>query len=147
MAGASRYALVALVAFCVAIGASLLSRSWLAPHHRSGGELHVLMHEKLDLDAGQKARIEALEVDFAQQRTALDAQLRQSNAELAAAIAGEHQYGPRVASAVDRSHMAMGELQKATLRHVFAMRGVLRPDQAARFDAEVGKALTQPAQH
>jgi hypothetical protein len=41
--------------------------------------------------------------------------------------------------------MAMGELQKATLRHVFAMRAVLRPDQAARFDAAISKALTRPA--
>ena len=62
----------------------------------------------------------------------------------AAAIAAEHGYGPRVAQAVDRSHQAMGELQKETLKHIFAMRGVLRPDQAALFDAAVVKALTQP---
>jgi hypothetical protein len=55
----------------------------------------------------------------------------------------ERQYGPRVAEAVDRSHMAMGDLQKVTLSHVFAMRAVLRPDQAAHFDAAVSKALTR----
>jgi hypothetical protein len=38
--------------------------------------------------------------------------------------------------------MAMGELQKVTLEHIFAMRGVLRPDQAERLDASVVKALT-----
>ena len=32
-------------------------------------------------------------------------------------------------------------LQKETLQHIFAMRGVLRPDQAALFDAAVVKAL------
>ncbi len=36
----------------------------------------------------------------------------------------------------------MGQLQKETLEHIFAMRGVLRPDQAARFDQAVVKALT-----
>ena len=36
----------------------------------------------------------------------------------------------------------MGEMQKITLEHIFAMRSVLRPDQAARFDAAVVKALT-----
>ena len=36
----------------------------------------------------------------------------------------------------------MGQLQKETLEHIFAMRAVLRPDQAARFDAAVVKALT-----
>lgn len=147
MGNFSRYALVALVAFCVALGASWLSQRLLVHPHGSGGELHVLMHEQLDLDAAQKQRIEALEADFAGQREALDARLREANAGLAAAMASEHQYGPKVAEAVDRCHLAMGDLQKATLRHVFAMRAVLRPDQAARFDAAVAKALTQPAQH
>ena len=36
----------------------------------------------------------------------------------------------------------MGELQKATLAHIFAMRQLLRPDQAAQFDRAVVKALT-----
>ncbi|MEO6361470.1 MAG: heavy metal resistance protein, partial [Sphingomicrobium sp.] len=36
----------------------------------------------------------------------------------------------------------MGELQKVTLQHTFDMRSVLRPDQAAKFDAAVTKALT-----
>lgn len=145
MGSFARYGLVAVVAFCMALAASWLSRSVIAPHHGDGGELHALMHDKLDLDAGQKARIEKLEAGFAGQRRALDAQLRQANADLAAAIASEHQYGPKVAMAVDRCHIAMGEMQKATLRHVFAMRAVLRPDQVVRFDAAVGKALTQPA--
>lgn len=145
MGNFARYALVALIAFCMAIAATWLSRSLLEPRHAEGGELHVLMHEKLQLDPGQKVRVEALEADFAGQREALDVRLRQANAELAAAIVSEHQYGPKVAGAVDHSHMAMGDLQKSTLRHVFAMRSVLRPDQAAQFDAAVGKALTQPA--
>lgn len=145
MGNFARYALVALIAFCMAIAATWLSRSLIEPRHAEGGELHALMHEKLRLDPAQKARVELLEKDFAGQRQALDAQLREANAELAAAIVSEHQYGPKVANAVDHCHMAMGELQKATLRHVFAMRGVLRPDQAAQFDAAVGKALTQPA--
>jgi hypothetical protein len=141
----TRYLLVAVIAFCAALGAGWLSRSVLEPRHVEGGELHVLMHEKLDLDPAEKARIEQLEADFSQQRKVLDARLREANAALAAAIASEHQYGPAVAMAVDHCHMAMGDLQKATLRHVFAMRAVLRPDQTARFDAEVGRALTQPA--
>lgn len=142
----SRYVLVALVAFGVALGASWLARSLMpAPH--AGGELHVLMHEKLSLDPAQQRQIEGLEAQFAAQRKDLDARLRAANADLAEAMASEHQYGPRVGQAVDRCHMAMGDLQKATLRHVFAMRAVLRPDQAALFDAEVSKALTQPAAH
>ena len=36
----------------------------------------------------------------------------------------------------------MGELQKQTILHVLAMRQVLTPDQTARFDETVVKALT-----
>ena len=36
----------------------------------------------------------------------------------------------------------MGELQKATLAHIFAMRQLLRADQTPQFDAAVVKALT-----
>ena len=39
----------------------------------------------------------------------------------------------------------MGELQKETLAHIFAMRAVLRPDQAQKFDRVVVKALTADA--
>lgn len=138
-----RYLLIAAVAFAAALAAIWLSRSLAVRHHPDGGELHALMHEQLDLDLVQKAKIEQLERQFAERRKVLDAQLRQANGQLAVAIANEHQYGPKVAEAVVHSHMAMGELQKVTLSHVFAMRAVLRPTQAARFDATVGKALTR----
>jgi len=36
----------------------------------------------------------------------------------------------------------MGDLQKATIRHVFDMRGLLEANQQAAFDREVNKALT-----
>ncbi len=140
----SRYVLVAVIAFGASLAAIGLSRSMAGNDHKEGGELHALMHEEMRLDAVQKSKVEALERQFASQRQALDARLRQSNVQLAKAMSSEHQYGPRVAEAVDRAHSAMGDLQKATLSHVFAMRAVLRPDQAARFDVEVGKALTRP---
>ncbi|PKB19045.1 heavy-metal resistance protein [Novosphingobium kunmingense] len=146
MGGTSRYLLVAVVAFAVAIAACWLVRDLIdrRPHH-DGGELHVLMHDRLGLDPAQKARIEAIEARFAQDRKALDQRLFSANRELAEAMANEHAFGPRVALAVDHSHMAMGDLQKATLRHVFAMRAVLRPDQTAKFDAAVKSALIGPA--
>jgi hypothetical protein len=37
----------------------------------------------------------------------------------------------------------MGQLQKETLAHIFAMRALLRPEQAAKFDAAVTRALTE----
>jgi hypothetical protein len=115
-----------------------------APHH-NGAELHALMHNGLDLDPVQERSLGLLERDFAAKRKALEARLKADNSRLADAIAAEHQYGPRVSAAVDASHVAMGELQKATLEHVFAMRAILRPDQQAEFDAAVAKSLAQPS--
>lgn len=140
-----RYALVALVAFAAALAAVLVARTWLAPAPRVESEVHALLHQRLTLDSAQEQRIHALEAAFARRREALEAAMRADNERLATAIAAEHGYGPKVAEAVDRSHHVMGQLQKETLQHIFAMRGVLRPDQAAQFDAAIVKALTQPA--
>lgn len=140
-----RYGLVALVAFAAALAAVLVARLWLTPQPRVENEVHALLHEKLTLDATQEQLIHALEAAFATRRAALESEMRADNQRLAAAIAAEHGYGPQVAQAVDRTHHVMGALQKETLQHIFAMRAVLRPDQAAQFDAAVVKALTQPA--
>lgn len=137
-----RYLLIALVAFCAALAASFVARSLAPEAAHEGGELHALMHEELVLDPEQERQIEALEARFSQRREQLDAAMRAANAQLAQAVESEHEYGPRVSEAVDRSHMAMGELQKETLSHVFAMRAVLRPDQAAVFDERITATLT-----
>lgn len=138
-----RYLLVALVAAVAALAATWLARDLIGRDQPAATELHAFIHEQLDLDAAQKAQIEALEARFAIRKRELEGRLRAANGELARAIANEHQYGPRVARAVDHAHVAMGELQKETLAHVFAMRAVLRPDQAARFDVAVTSALTE----
>lgn len=143
MKGMSRYALVALIALLAALAAVWIGRNLATDGSAHEGRLHSIMHEQLDLDAQQEVEIEALESRFASQRAALEEELRKANAELAEAVANEHEYGPAVERAVDRSHMAMGELQKATLSHVFAMRAVLRPDQARVFDEAVAEALTE----
>ena len=137
-----RLLVIGLIAFAAAIAGVLVGRAYVAREAPVETELHALLHRELDLDAGQKARIEAIEKRFAVRKQALELELRADNARLAEAIQAEHGYGPAVRAAVDRSHQAMGQLQKETLEHVFAMRSVLRPDQAARFDAAVVKALT-----
>lgn len=137
-----RFGLMVLFAFGAAIGGVLIGRTWIAPTTPVESELHQLLHEDLKLDPEQQKKIEAIERQYALRRQALELELRSDNARLAGAIEAEHGYGPQVSSAVDASHVAMGELQKVTLEHIFAMRSVLRPDQAARFDASVVKALT-----
>ena len=136
-----RTLLVAIIAFAAAVAGVWLGRAMLGPKPAADSELHALLHDQLNLDPAQHAKLDALEGQFAVRRKALELEMRADNAKLASAIEAEHGYGPQVSSAIDQSHMAMGELQKETLEHIFAMRGVLRPDQAAKFDGAVVKAL------
>lgn len=137
-----RVLLLAAVAFAAAIAGVVAGRAMLPAQSQTGAELHTVLHGDLDLDAAQKARIETIERSFAIRRRTLELELRTDNAKLAAAIEAEHGFGPQVSASIDASHVAMGELQKETLAHVFAMRAILRPAQTAKFDAAVVKALT-----
>lgn len=127
--------------FLAAIGGVFVGRLLFPAPAAPGAELHEVLHHKLSLDAGQQARLQSLEQRFAIQRRALELELRSDNARLAQAMEVEHGNGPQVAAAVDRSHTALGELQKATLAHIFSMRQLLRPEQTALFDKAVVKAL------
>lgn len=142
---AARTAIIALVAFAAAIAGVWIGRAFIPARPHPGSQLHDLLHHQLALDDGQKARIDLLEQRFAVRRQALELELRSDNARLAEAIQTEHGMGPGVAGAVDASHHAMGELQKATLAHIFAMRAVLRPDQRDAFDRIVVRSLTADA--
>jgi hypothetical protein len=138
-----RHLLTAAIGFLAGL-AGVFAGQLFAPHGVApGAELHAVLHEQLGLDAGQQRALDRLEQDFAVRRGLLEDRMRQHNRALATAIAAEHGDGPRVAAAIDASHHTMGQLQKETIRHIFAMRALLRPDQAVRFDAAVTKALTE----
>ena len=137
--------MVAVVAFVAALGGVFAGRALMTRLPPPETELHAILHDKLDLDAAQRARIEVLEQQFAVRKRALEMEMRADNARLAGAILAEHGYGPDVTAAVDQSHRAMGELQKETLEHIFRLRGVLNPAQARKFDAAAVEALTAPA--
>lgn len=132
--------LVALAAGC--IGAFAIGE-WREVSHSQ--TLHNFVHEELDLDASQKERLEQLETRFAVERNELEHSLRAANARLAVAMDEEHEYGPKVAAAIDDVHGRMGDLQKATVDHVFAMRALLTPKQKAQFDRQVALSLTGEA--
>lgn len=134
-------ALVAVVALVAALGGTWLGQRLLSDGKQSETELHAFLHGDLDLDAAQKAKIDAIEQRFATRRKALELEMRRANAHLAEAMQAEHGYGREVTAAVDHTHHVMGEMQKETLEHLFEMRSVLRPDQAAAFDRAVTKAL------
>ncbi len=134
--------LVALIAFCAGLAGAWVGRTFIPMPAPPPAQLHDFIHNHLNLDANQRAKLKALEAGFTSEKRTLEARLRANNTALAAAIDSEHGQGPQVAAAVDRSHHAMGELQKSTLAHIFAMRAVMRPDQAGKFDTVIKRALT-----
>lgn len=137
---------LAAVTFLAALAGVLNGRSIADRAPEQSSALHEVLHEELGLDARQLEQIEDLEARFAARRRALEAEIRAENARLAAAIQAERSYGPRVTDEIERSHRVIGELQKETLAHIFAMRTVLRPDQAEKFDRDVVRALTADAE-
>ncbi|HAJ03967.1 MULTISPECIES: Spy/CpxP family protein refolding chaperone [unclassified Brevundimonas] len=108
-------------------------------------DFHHLVHERLDLSPEQDRRLDEIEAAFAERRAPLEAEVRQANAELSAAIAASQGETPEVQAAVDHFHTAMGDLQMATIRHVFEMRAVLTPRQAEEFDRAVVETLRADA--
>lgn len=130
--------LLALAAGCLG---ALAAGHW--ERNREPRSLHDFVHEELDLSPTQDAELDRLEESFSIERKRHQASLRRANAELALAMEEEHRYGPKVSAAIDRVHEAMGELQKATVEHVFDMRDLLDETQAIQFDRQVSRSLTE----
>jgi hypothetical protein len=136
------HALVLLILAVAAGGlGAFVANRWAENRDTSVG-MHAFVHEELHLTSAQKVRLDALERNFAVERGGLELALRSANAGLAQAMSEEHRYGPKVAAAIDVVHLRMGDLQKATVRHVFRMRALLDPNQQEAFDREVNRALT-----
>ncbi|MGF7172029.1 Spy/CpxP family protein refolding chaperone [Sphingobium xanthum] len=135
-----------VVAFVAALLGVLAGRLVLVEPSAPETSFHAVLHSGLNLDAGQRARIDLIEKKFADEQAAYKREMADDNRRLATAIEAERGYGPKVAEAIDRSHHAMGMLQKRTLQHLFAMREVLTPEQAQHFDKAMVEALTAPTQ-
>jgi len=134
--------LIAFVAFLASLCGVFAARHVFVAERPSETEVHKLLHDQLKLSPEQHTKIEALEKQHAIRKRAMELEMRAANARLAAAIEAEHGYGTQVTAAVDHIHHVMGEMQKETLQHLFAMRSALTPEQARTFDATVTKALT-----
>ena len=140
-----RILIVGFIAFLAAVAGVFVGRMLVDTPRASETELHALLHREAQLSAEQERKLGAIEARFGARRAALELEMRAANIRLAQAIEAEHGYGPRVTKAIDETHQVMGELQKETLQHLFAMRAVLDEDQAAMFDRTVVKALTADA--
>lgn len=136
-------ALLVPVAFLAALAGVFVGRLAFPAPAAAGVDLHAVLHDELELDAEQERQLAVLEARFAVRRRELEDTLRADNRRLAAAMQAEHRNGPAVDAAIDASHVTMERLQKETVAHVFAMRALLRDDQAPVFDEAITKALVE----
>lgn len=137
-----RLALPALLAFAAGLGGVYAGHRLQAPE-TGATQLQALIDHGLALDPAQREQVRRIRARFEGRHMALHAEMRRDNALLARAMADEHAYGPGITVAVARLHRAMGAMQEVVLREMLAIRAVLRPDQAAQFDAAVARALRQ----
>ncbi len=135
---------VALAAAASGIGA-WAGASWVL-NKQAPPSLHEIVHKDLDLSSEQHRKIDSIEARFAEQRLTLEGRVQAANRELAEAIRVSNGDSRVVQPAVDHFHDAMGDLQQATIAHIFEMRSVMTDAQARRFDRSMVEALSADAQ-
>jgi Spy/CpxP family protein refolding chaperone len=121
-----------LTVVAVAALSSFCTLRWAASRQSAALNAHAWLHRELDLTADQHEALQPIEDRFALRQRELSEQLRSANRDLAKLIGQDKAYTPAVAAAVETIHHRMGELQKASIEHVFEMRTVLTPAQGDR---------------
>lgn len=127
----------------VAAVSSYCTLRWAHRSESSSAESHQWLHKQLGITAEQSKALEPIETKFAERERLLRERMRSANGALAAAIAKSKGYSPEVAAAVEKVHSEMGELQKASIEHLFEMRSVLTPEQSDRLMQYAQKALQE----
>lgn len=110
-------------------------------HHTDSAGWHKVLHDRLHITAEQDKQLIDTEKRYRQHRQYLEEQMHLANMELAEAIKADKSFSPNVQAATDKIHQAMGELQKATLEHLFEMRPILTDEQNKKLEQMVTDAL------
>ncbi|MBN8521643.1 MAG: periplasmic heavy metal sensor [Alphaproteobacteria bacterium] len=113
------------------------------PSAQSQIDAHSWLHEQIHLTAEQDRALTQIEKKFAEKQRELQAEIHAGNVELANVMMEDRKFSDRVAAAVERIHHAQGDLQKATIEHIFDMQTVLTPEQAEKLNKLAADALIQ----
>ena len=117
---------------------------WVSRSARSSATVgHEWLHDELHLTTAQSAALDPIEHAFASRESSLQTKLEQANRDLAQVLREEKSYTPRVAEAVVAVHHHMGELQQASLEHLYEMRRVLTPEQGDKLFQLAAHSLEQ----
>jgi len=132
--------ILALVVICALCGAWVGAHLW-----PSNPAAHVQFHDELfsdlRLSEEQTDLIEAMEVLHERESDDFRAKLAEANKTLADMLEINGSYNSEVETAIENVHIATLDLQKATIRHLYDMRGALDPAQKAVFDRHVSDRL------
>lgn len=134
--------LLALIAAIAGAACWFTARYLNRTIHADKGDAHAWIHTQLGITAAQEKALEPIEQRYAEQRKHYGEMLRIANAELGKAILEERSDSDRVKAAVARIHEAQGELQNATLQHIFEMKSVLTPQQYEKLLQSTADALS-----
>ena len=115
----------------VAALSSYLTMRWMEARHASAVDPHEWLHSELKISPEQHQALEPLETKFAARNRILREQMRAANHELAVAIGKGKVNSPEISAAIGKIHLHMGELQNASIDHIFEMRAKLTPEQGA----------------
>ncbi len=131
---------IAVVSAVLGASATMLSTRGSGSHTHPG--LHELIHENLGLTEAEEARLAPLEDAYHRRQAELEDRIRQSNRDLAQAIANAHPRGMTATEATNATKTALAELQELTVSHVLAMRDAIDPSHHEAFDAAVASSLS-----
>ena len=127
----------------VASVACVLTARWTGGRHRGHADAHHWVHTQLALTADQEKQLGPIEQRYDEQRRHFSELIRVANMELAQALLADEGDSPRVKAAIAKIHDAQGQLQDATLRHVFEMKPILTPEQYSKLLNLTANALSQ----
>lgn len=117
--------------------------NFIRPSGEGQVNVHAWMHNQINITAEQDRALTQIEQKFAERQRQLQADIHAGNVELANAILEDGKFSERVSAAVERIHHAQGDLQKATIEHIFDMQTVLTPEQAEKLNKLASDALIQ----
>ena len=134
--------LLALIAAIAGVACWFTARYLSRTGHGEHGDAHAWIHTQLGITAEQDRALVPIEQRYAEERKHFGELLRTANAELGKAILEDRKDSERVKAAVAQIHQAQGELQNATLQHIFEMKSVLTPPQYEKLLKSTADALS-----
>lgn len=104
-----------------------------------------IVHSDLKLSSDQSREIRDIEGKYYDRRSTLRMQVASANRELADALMADMAFGREAREASNHVEQGLGELQRATILYVLAVRDVLTPEQQMIYDRKVREVLTASA--